>query len=73
MGARLTLGRQVISEWERGISVLRTRDIPRVSNILGVTTDYLLSGHEAPQHAALIAAIRRTTSDPRVLALVERA
>lgn len=72
MAKRLVVKRQVISEWECGISVPRTRDIPMIARVLGCTTDYLLTGREAPAHAALIAAVRAAgTRDARLLALVE--
>lgn len=44
----IDLSQNVISDWERGISTPRARDIVRLSRALNVRTDYLLGLKETP-------------------------
>lgn len=70
MAKALGVSSVAVSDWEtrgHGFAPQRTNDIARV---LGVTPEYLLHGSE-DRYEALVAAIRRTTTDPHVLALVE--
>lgn len=69
----LNISRQAIEHWEAGKDYPSLSRIPKMAALLGVTIDYLLTGREAPHHAALLAAVRRAgTRDPLLAALIQR-
>ena len=48
LAERLEISRQSVSKWEGGVSIPELDKIVRMSEIFGVTTDYLLKeGEEA--------------------------
>jgi transcriptional regulator with XRE-family HTH domain len=73
LGAAMGLSHVAIHHWETAGAAPATTHISMLARALGCTTDYLLTGREAPRHAALVAAVRAAgTRDPRLLALLER-
>ena len=68
---RISVAQHSVWNWEAGAKKPRLDAVASIARELHVSTDYLLTGREAPNYAALVAALRRTTTDPRVLALVE--
>jgi transcriptional regulator with XRE-family HTH domain len=73
LGYPLGLLPQAISAWESGVNRVHHNQIAPLADILRVTTDYLLTGREAPAYAALLAAVRATApTDARLVALVGR-
>lgn len=68
--AQLGISNVAVSHWEGGMAQPSADRLKSVARVLGTSVDYLLSGNEDARYAALVAAIRRTTTDPRVLALV---
>ena len=57
--------------WERSEAAPRTQDIPVLARMLGVSTDYLLTGKEAPRYAVLLNAVKAAgIRDPRLIALL---
>ena len=57
--------------WERSEAAPRTQDIPVLARMLGVSTDYLLTGKEAPRYAVLLNAVKAAgVRDSRLIALL---
>jgi transcriptional regulator with XRE-family HTH domain len=73
LAERMNVSTVTITYWESGRSnPLRDR-IPGLARLLGVTTDYLLSGREAPRLAAIEQAILSSpTPDERLVGMVRR-
>jgi len=55
---------------ENGEHKPRADSLHPMARALGVSTDYLLTGRDAPQHAALISAIRQRMPYERLVAMV---
>ena len=61
---------QMVSNLERGNKAIRIDNLIRLSRILNISTDYILTGREAPENdLALAASIARLS--PRDRAIVE--
>ena len=67
---RLGVTYDAVGRWERADDSPSRDKIVPLARIFGVTTDYLLSGAEAPQLAAIYHAIRSGTSRERLLAMM---
>ena len=72
LGELMGVSNQAVARWESAVDMPTAHRIALLASILNCSTDYLLTGREAPQHAALIAAVRAAGSrDSRLAALVE--
>jgi transcriptional regulator with XRE-family HTH domain len=60
----------IVNQWELDRNHPRVSTLPHVASVLGVTTDYLLTGRDSD--AALRAAILRGTSQEILLAMARR-
>lgn len=69
---RIGVDHRVMIRVERDETRPRAASLHPLARVLGVTTDYLLTGREAPHLAALHAAIRANAPRERLLAMVER-
>lgn len=62
---------QAITEWKKGITTSYNRYIPVISDLLGVSADYLLTGQESapaagdPELAAFLDAVSPLTAEER--------
>lgn len=62
-----------ISQWETCHCAPAIDRFRTLSEVFGVTLDYLITGREHPAHAALLAAVKRAgTRDTHLLALIDR-
>lgn len=50
LAEKLEVSRQAISKWENGVSKPDINNIVKLSEIYGVTTDFLLTGVEIPKN-----------------------
>ena len=54
LGEKLEVSRQSVSKWESGLAMPEIEKLIMLSEIFGVTTDYLLKGNEACQSVSSI-------------------
>ena len=50
LAARMGVSRQAVSRWELNIALPDTENVVRLSELFGVTTDYLLKEREAEEN-----------------------
>lgn len=72
LGERLGVAGAAVGRWELNIHGPERQYIVNLAKALGLTVDFLLTGREAPAHAALIAAIRRGERQEVLMAMVDR-
>ena len=70
LGQRCGAHNVSVHQWEHGACMPLSDKLKALATALGVTTDYLLTGREAPALAALHAAIRAGATHERLLAMV---
>jgi transcriptional regulator with XRE-family HTH domain len=67
---RLGVTHSIVRRAEYGEQMIRAWRLPVLARLLGVSTDYLLTGHDEPLLAALKAQIRQRAPYERLLAMV---
>ena len=70
MAIALEISPQIITDWKKGKTNSYTRYIQRISELLGVSADYLLTGQESapaadPDLAAALAQFEKLTPEQR--------
>jgi transcriptional regulator with XRE-family HTH domain len=69
-GERLGISRHAIAQWEAFRAAPDRNRIPDLARLLGVSTDYLLTGRENAHIAALHHAIRAGASQQQLMAMI---
>ena len=72
LGKRVGVSNVSVHHWETDSRSPTSDKFQALARALGVTTDYLLTGREAPALAAIHAAIRRGDPYERLVAMVGR-
>lgn len=70
LAARVGVTNVTVHWWENEASQPRLDKIERLARALGVTATYLVTGRDAPELAAIHAAIRQRAPYERLLAMV---
>jgi len=70
LGERLGITYHAIGRWERAYDAPDRDRIPDLARLLGVSTDYLLTGRENAHIAALHHAIRAGASNQTLLVMI---
>ena len=71
LGTRVQVNQQTVLRWEWGLRRPEFRMMSTLAHVLGVSLDYLVTGHESQKYQALVAAVRRVShTDARLVALL---